>query len=510
MYPCLDGLKAPLCKYSVATTIGWIGDILTDNWSDDKGIVNLTAAILLFPNDTVLFNNRAWEYVKYGEYDRAITDWTRAIQLSPRNKWYLGARGDIYVQKNDHDKAIADYTEIIRIDPNDWDAFEKRGAAYEAMGQHDKAVSDREKAVQLKKQKFDQRDPVLSIVSKCDWYMTITQGHLWQELDERIPKTREQPEKLAKVYLEESLRSFLDNDEREGEGFLEKALAVYSSMDQAEAERSRSAVLADFISDIFKGLNFFDEIIAECTETLKKYPEKSGISLNNRGNVYRINARDYKIIAGRLGVMGAEPETVARFQDSASYYYERAAADYTSAIQSNSLMPGKLGSVYHNRGNLYTCWGSYDKAIADYNEAIRLDSGDSGLYYNRGIVYDILGNYDQAVADYGEAIRLESAKSPQSGYFYNRGIVYDEKGEYEKAIADYTSAIHLATSIFTSDIASDALYNRSLAYKALSQHDKAEADLFKLRSEFHQLIKYKEVVCRRGRLRSSGAWLLNA
>jgi tetratricopeptide (TPR) repeat protein len=169
------------------------------------------------------------------------------------------------------------------------------------------------------------------------------------------------------------------------------------------------------------------------------------------------------------------------------------------------LKPEALPRIYQNRGNLYCDRGEYDKALADYGEAIRLSESDHSPFYNRGIAHDMKGDHDQAIADYTEAIRL-TPKNLQDfhfyTYFYNRGIVYDEKGDYEKAIIDYTSAIRLGIRpwpFFT-----DVLHNRYLAYKATGQHDKAEADFAKLKS-LNQ--KYKEVPYRCER-RGSAAFFL--
>ena len=49
---------------------------------------------------------------------------------------------------------------------------------------------------------------------------------------------------------------------------------------------------------------------------------------------------------------------------------------------------------------------SYDKAIADFTEAIRLDPKDADAYCNRARAYYSKGEYDKAIADYSEAIRL--------------------------------------------------------------------------------------------------------
>ena len=47
------------------------------------------------------------------------------------------------------------------------------------------------------------------------------------------------------------------------------------------------------------------------------------------------------------------------------------------------------------------------KALADCNEAIRLDRTDAMAFGNRGDVWYIKVDYDKALADYNEAIRLD-------------------------------------------------------------------------------------------------------
>ena len=63
----------------------------------------------------------------------------------------------------------------------------------------------------------------------------------------------------------------------------------------------------------------------------------------------------------------------------------------------------------------------YDKAIADYNEAIRLDPGYAHAYNGRGKTWSAKKDYDKAIADYNEAIRL------YPGYVHaycNRGVAF--------------------------------------------------------------------------------------
>src|SRR5215831_370604 len=61
----------------------------------------------------------------------------------------------------------------------------------------------------------------------------------------------------------------------------------------------------------------------------------------------------------------------------------------------------------------------YDRAIAEYSEAIRLDPKNPNAFSNRGNAYGNKGDYDRALSDYNEAIRLD----PQFAIaFNNRGI----------------------------------------------------------------------------------------
>ena len=144
-------------------------------------------------------------------------------------------------------------------------------------------------------------------------------------------------------------------------------------------------------------------------------------------------------------------------------------------------------AAYNGRGIAWHAKKDYDKAIADYDEAIRLDPevlprtctqhalhtisyssrtrttrhmeeirqghrrlqrGDPARPEVRRRLLQPAASpgsdkkeYDKAIADYNEAIRLdpEGRRSP----YYNRGYAWYDKKEYDKAIADYNEAIRL-------------------------------------------------------------------
>src|SRR5258708_16457265 len=82
----------------------------------------------------------------------------------------------------------------------------------------------------------------------------------------------------------------------------------------------------------------------------------------------------------------------------------------------------------------------YDKAIADYTEAIRLKPDYADAHYNRGNAYYYLQQYDEAVADYSEVIRL---KPDYADAYYNRGDAYVDLRQHDKSVPAYTYVIRL-------------------------------------------------------------------
>ena len=143
--------------------------------------------------------------------------------------------------------------------------------------------------------------------------------------------------------------------------------------------------------------------------------------------------------------------------------FDRAIADYDEAIRLNP----QDTNAFYNRGFSYGKKGEHDRAIADFNEAIRLDPKDAVAFGHRATAYVLNDQYDRAIADYDEAIRLDRNFALP---FAGRGMAYSAKGQYGHAIADYDEAIRLDRNF------AEAFALRGIAYSAKGQHDRAFAD----------------------------------
>ena len=88
----------------------------------------------------------------------------------------------------------------------------------------------------------------------------------------------------------------------------------------------------------------------------------------------------------------------------------------------------------------YAALGQYQRAIQDFDKAIRLDPQTALDYNNRGAAYVSLGQYQRAIQDLDEAIRLDSQLAIANA---NRAISYTLLGKDEEAEKDVARAVDL-------------------------------------------------------------------
>src|SRR5262245_18628107 len=147
--------------------------------------------------------------------------------------------------------------------------------------------------------------------------------------------------------------------------------------------------------------------------------------------------------------------------------WEEALRLYTKAITSGELGGAKHADALRNRASLWSEYKKdFDRAIADLDEAIRLNPQDAVALAHRGSCWRNKKDFERAIADYSAAIRM----NPQDTFPLNRrGLTYLLLGNYRAAIADYDRAI----AIWPKD--SHSLYGRGIARRMMGDKAGGEA-----------------------------------
>lgn len=153
---------------------------------------------------------------------------------------------------------------------------------------------------------------------------------------------------------------------------------------------------------------------------------------------------------------------------------------------------------YLARGDAFFKIHEFDKAVADFSQALSIDKNATPAWFGRGMAYGRMGQIDRGIADLSEFIK----RKPTSSLAYTkRGVRYLWKGDRVNAEKDLRKAIELdprnaeahddlgvihaqrgeltqAIRHFSKTIAIDPVYqkghhNLAMAYYLSGDHDKA-------------------------------------
>ena len=283
--------------------------------------------------------------------DSAIEFYSREIRTKTNTAAAYHQRGLIWEFQGQKDKAIADYTEAIRLDPEFVWAYTNRGQAWTEKNEFDKAINDYTEAVRIDPEYF---------------WAYLSRGVVWDKKNER--------DKAIADYTE----------------------AIRVDPQSAEAFNCRGLACSN--------KNKYDKAITDFTDAIRFDPRVAWV-YRNRG-----------------------------FAWSQKTEYDKAIADYNEAIRIDPRFQFTFTLREHVRGL------KYDLAIVQLSLAIQLNPQDAAAYAGRGAAFTLKHEFKNAIADYNEAIRIQP-KSP--GAYNGRAWIWatcpDEK------YRDGTKAIESAT-----------------------------------------------------------------
>jgi tetratricopeptide (TPR) repeat protein len=133
------------------------------------------------------------------------------------------------------------------------------------------------------------------------------------------------------------------------------------------------------------------------------------------------------------------------------------------------LQDRELAVIYSNRGEAWRWKGDWDNAIDDQTEALRRDPGHAKAFEGRGWALTGKAEHDRAVADFNELVRLKPTQSSLTA----RAEAHYNKGNFDWALADLDKAAELGPEQF-------GIYNlRGLVWRFRGEFDQAIAQFDK-------------------------------
>lgn len=319
-------------------------------------------------------------------------------------------RGLAYTQKNDIDHVIADMNEVIALDPTYVRAFTNRAIAWESKGDFDRAVADYTGAIAL----------------------TPNDANLYAYRARALGKGGEHDRAIAEC------DKAIDIDPANeiaygvrGVQWEDKGDAARSQADYDKAESVRTDPVAPYQdrvrSWIAKGERKRAE--ADC-----KYIAGVDVSKGRACSHLIVKA----LGDPRDGGPGSNPASAQNaigvgWQEKGDH--TRAIAAFDEAIRLNPTS----SAFYFNRAKSWGLKKNYTRALTDLNEAVRRNPANAEAYRVRGMTMARIGNSKEAFADLDKAISI-SADDPKP--YFERALVW-ETSDPNKALADLDKAIAL-------------------------------------------------------------------
>jgi len=181
---------------------------------------------------------------------------------------------------------------------------------------------------------------------------------------------------------------------------------------------------------------------------------------NATGDKSPIDQRSHQcaIVITGAAKYGADDDVLEAFTDRCWVYillkqFELAQADCTEALRREQAAERKFGAewVGSRAHSVFAAWAGLRYGMKLYPEALDYENkavdaimtaapGYAYIFSNRGLTFRELADYDHALADWNQAIRLDKNYMPA---FLFRGIEYERRGDREKAKADFEKAVAL-------------------------------------------------------------------
>jgi len=172
-------------------------------------------------------------------------------------------------------------------------------------------------------------------------------------------------------------------------------------------------------------------------------------------------------------IVFAAPAVADDRSDCGGKDYDKVIAGCSAIIKAGSDSKIILADAHLNRGNVYMAKLDFERALSDYDQAIRLNANSVPAYISRGYSFLRIGERERARADLDQAVRIspKDRDNPTSAVaYFRRTNFFIEVQEFENALADIDRALAVGGGIGL------ALAYRAATYALMGKLDLALAE----------------------------------
>lgn len=300
------------------------------------------------------------------QYNEAVDDYDQAAKLKGSN---LSAaevyywRGLAKYHLEQHYAAVANFNKVVTLNAQHADAFYYRGQTKKALKLFQEAIADYSQAITLNPQHVDAYLQRAALYEELEQYPEALSDYHY--LVQARPHCATMVYNLATVKRLHGLKA---------EAIPDYTKVIELNADYSKAFRYRGMIQYD--------LKHYDQAMADFNRFLeleKDCKNCAPIGYYWRGNVYRVLNR-----------------------------YLEAVADYTKAIE----LEVEYSNAFRYQGLCQLELKQFDEALASFNRFVELEKECANCapiaYTLRGNAYKALGQYQKAIADYEEALKRKS------------------------------------------------------------------------------------------------------